>query len=136
MAAKSLAQRVEFLTRQERTSPQNSTSASSRSTPDCVPSTAAFAALCGAAPRSGILGQEILRLLKRAIAREMFRLLTRACPIDDDTDLRPGPQAKILTLAVVANHFGIPVITVSRLERGHQRNDELATYYRQWLTAA
>jgi hypothetical protein len=37
---------------------------------------------------------------------------------------------------VVANHFGVPLITVSRLERGHQRNDDLATNYRRWLTAA
>jgi hypothetical protein len=37
---------------------------------------------------------------------------------------------------VVANHFGVPIITVSRLERGKQRNDDLATNYRQWLTAA
>jgi len=41
-----------------------------------------------------------------------------------------------LTLAIVATHFGVPLITISRLERGHQRNDTLANNYRQWLTAA
>jgi transposase len=56
--------------------------------------------------------------------------------VDDYTDLRPARQAKNITLAVVANHFGVPIITVSRLERGHQRNDDLATNYRRWLTAA
>jgi transposase len=93
----------------------------------------------GYVERQGTKGRtkkEILRLLKRAIAREIFRLLTRACPIDDYTDLRPARQAKNITLAVVANHFGVPKITVSRLERGKQRNDDLATNYRQWLTAA
>jgi hypothetical protein len=40
-------------------------------------------------------------------------------------DLRPARQAKHITLT-----------TVSRLERGHQRNDTLANNYRQWLTAA
>ena len=80
--------------------------------------------------------KEILRLLKRAIAREVFRLLTRAGPVDDYSDLRPARQAKNLTLATVAHHFGVPIITVSRLERGHQRNDTLANNYRQWLTAA
>jgi transposase len=80
--------------------------------------------------------KEILRLLKRAIAREIFRLLTRPTPIDDYRDLRPARQAKNLTLATVATHFGVPLITVSRLERGHQRNDTLAANYRQWLTAA
>jgi transposase len=71
--------------------------------------------------------KEILRLLKRAIAREIFRLLTRPAPIDDYCDLRPARQAKSVTLATVATHFGVPLITVSRLERGHQRNDTLAT---------
>ncbi len=80
--------------------------------------------------------KEILRLLKRAIAREVFRLLTRPGPVDDYSDLRPARQAKNLTLATVAHHFGVPIITVSRLERGYQRNDTLANNYRQWLTAA
>jgi transposase len=85
---------------------------------------------------NGRTKKEILRLLKRAIAREVFRLLTRPGPIDDYSDLRPARQAKNITLATVANHFGVPVITVSRLERGHQRNDTLANNYRHWLTAA
>jgi transposase len=80
--------------------------------------------------------KEILRLLKRAIAREVFRLLTRPGPVEDDSDLRAARQAKKITLATVAEHFGVPIITISRLERGHQRNDPLAHNYRQWLTAA
>jgi transposase len=80
--------------------------------------------------------KEILRLLKRAIAREIFRLLTRPAPVDDYGDLRAARQAKNLTLATVAAHFGVPLITISRLERGHQRNDTLANNYRQWLAAA
>ena len=85
---------------------------------------------------NGRTKKEILRLLKRAIAREVFRLLTRPGPIDDYSDLRPARQAKKLTLTTVANHFGVPIITISRLERGHQRNDTLANNYRQRLTAA
>jgi transposase len=69
---------------------------------------------------NGRTKKEILRLLKRAIAREIFRLLTRPAPIDDYGDLRPARQAKNITLATVATHFGVPLITVSRLERGHQ----------------
>jgi Transposase IS116/IS110/IS902 family len=38
--------------------------------------------------------KEILRLLKRAIAREIFRLLTRPTPIYDYRDLRRARQAK------------------------------------------
>jgi transposase len=85
---------------------------------------------------NGRTKKEILRLLKRAIIREIFRLLTRPTPIDDYRDLRPARQAKNLTLATVATHFGVPLITISRLERGYQRNDTLANNYRQWLTAA
>lgn len=80
--------------------------------------------------------KEILRLLKRAIAREIFRLLTRICAFDDYADLRPARQAKNITITTVADHFNIGSITISRLERGQHRNHELATAYRQWLTAA
>jgi hypothetical protein len=38
--------------------------------------------------------KEILRLLKRAVAREMFRLLTRPAPVDDYRDLRPCPTSQ------------------------------------------
>ena len=79
---------------------------------------------------------DILRLLKRAIAREAFRLLTQPCAIDDYSDLRPARQAKNITLATVADHFGVWPIDVSRLERGLKRNDTLATTYRAWLAAA
>ena len=79
--------------------------------------------------------KEILRLLKRAIAREIFRVLTRPAQVDDYGDLRPARQAKNITLATVATHFGVPLITISRLEGGHQRNDTLANNYRQWLAA-
>jgi hypothetical protein len=52
--------------------------------------------------------KEILRLLKRAIAREVFRLLTRPGLVDDYSDLRPARHAKNLSLAIVAHHFGVP----------------------------
>ncbi|CDO30962.1 transposase IS116/IS110/IS902 family protein [Mycolicibacterium vulneris] len=48
-------------------------------------------------------------------------------PVDDYYgDLRPARQARNLTLATVAAHFGVPTITISRLERGRQRNQTLA----------
>lgn len=80
--------------------------------------------------------RDILRLLKRAIAREAFRLLTQPCDIDDYRDLRPARQAKNITLSTVANHFGVWPIDISRLERGLKRDDTLAATYRNWLTAA
>lgn len=79
---------------------------------------------------------EILRLLKRAIAREVFRLLTQPCAIDDYSDLRSARQAKNITLSAVADHFGVWPMNISRLERGLQRDDTLANAYRQWLNTA
>lgn len=77
--------------------------------------------------------KDILRLLKRAIAREMFKHLTAPCPVDDYSDLRPTRQARNITLTAAANHFGLWPTQISRLERGLTRNDTLATRYRQWL---
>lgn len=80
--------------------------------------------------------KDILRKLKRAIAREMFKLLTQPLAIDDYSDLRPTRQAKNLTLTAAAGHFGIWPNEISRLERGLKRDDTLAEAYREWLHAA
>lgn len=78
----------------------------------------------------------ILRLLKRAICREIYRLLTHpdAVPIWDD--LRPARLAKGLTLTVAAQHLGVWPATLSTLERGIRRDDDLTANYRAWLAAA
>lgn len=76
---------------------------------------------------------EIIRMLKRAIAREVYRLLTQPVSVPDYADLRATRQAKNITLTTVAQHFGIWPTAVSRLERGHQRDDALAQHYRDWL---
>jgi len=39
-------------------------------------------------------------------------------------------------LTTAANHLGVWPTTISELERGIRRNDDLATTYREWLTAA
>jgi transposase len=79
---------------------------------------------------------EILRLLKRAIAREIFKLLTQPIDIPDYADLRPTRQAKNITVTAAANHFGLWPTVISRIERGLQRDDHLAERYRTWLQAA
>jgi transposase len=78
----------------------------------------------------------ILRMLKRAIAREMLRLLTCQIPIDDYSDLRPARQTKNITVTAVADVFDVWPTIISRLERGLYRNDVMAEQYREWLTAA
>jgi transposase len=94
------------------------------------PRTRNYAARQLAAGRSK---KDILRLLKRAIAREMFKHLTAPCPIDDYSDLRPTRQTKNITLTSAATHFGVWPNDISRLERGLKRDDTLAVKYRNWL---
>ncbi|MFJ9591048.1 hypothetical protein [Streptomyces acidicola] len=62
---------------------------------------------------AGRTKKETIRLLKRAIAREMFRCLT-----------------------AVARRFGLWPATISTLVRGTRRDDDLAHAYRNWLQAA
>lgn len=85
---------------------------------------------------AGRTKKEIIRMLKRAIAREMFRCLTTTVTIPGIADLRPMRQAKNITLTAVAQHFGVWPTTISRLERGVSRDDDLTHAYRDWLQAA
>ncbi|MFD3553432.1 IS110 family transposase [Streptomyces goshikiensis] len=95
--------------------------------------TRAYAARQTAAGRTK---REIIRLLKRAIAREMFRCLTTTVTVPGIADPRPLRQAKNITLTAVAQHFGVWPTTISRLERGLSRDDELAHAYRDWIQTA
>ncbi|MFJ3588901.1 transposase [Streptomyces sp. NPDC090231] len=79
---------------------------------------------------AGRTKKEIIRLLKRAIAREIFRCLTTKVTAPGIDDLR---QTKNITLTAVAQHFGVWPTTISRLERGLSRDDDLALTYRNWL---
>ncbi|WP_433889526.1 IS110 family transposase [Streptomyces sp. CA-111067] len=85
---------------------------------------------------AGRTKKEIIRLLKRAIAREMFRCLTTTVTIPGTADLRPMRQTRNITLTAVAQHFGVWPTTISRLERGLTRDDDLARTYRNWLHTA
>lgn len=79
---------------------------------------------------------EILRMLKRAIAREMFKYLTRRVTVPAIDDLRATRQAKNITLTRAAAHFGLWPTVLARIENGTKRDDTLATEYRHWLHAA
>ncbi|WP_326718250.1 IS110 family transposase [Streptomyces sp. NBC_00243] len=85
---------------------------------------------------AGRTKKEIIRLLKRAIAREVFRCLTTTVTVPGIADLRPLRQAKNITLTAAARHFGVWPATVSTLERGIRRDDTLTHAYRDWLQAA
>jgi transposase len=85
---------------------------------------------------AGRTKKEIIRLLKRAIAREMFRCLTTTVAVPGIADLRPLRQSKNITLTAVADHFGVWPAVISTLERGIRRDDTLTHAYRDWLQAA
>ena len=78
--------------------------------------------------------REIMRCLKRYVAREIYRQITNPQPAPNNADLRQKRHGRALTLASAAGHLGRWPSVISRLERGLIRNDDLATTYRQWLT--
>jgi transposase len=63
--------------------------------------------------------REIIRLLKRAIAREIYRLLTHPAELPNYTDLRTVRQAKNITLTLAARHFDVWPAVISRLDAGY-----------------
>lgn len=79
---------------------------------------------------------EILRILKRAIAREMFKQLSRPHEDLGVHDLRPARQAKNITIDAAARALGLAPMTISRTERGQFVTPEVVNRYRQWLTTA
>jgi hypothetical protein len=60
---------------------------------------------------------------------------TNATSTTTTTDVPPAKTTNI-TLTAAAQHFGVSPTVISRLERGLQREDTLATNYRQWFNAA
>lgn len=78
--------------------------------------------------------KEIIRCLKRYIAREVFGLLTKERHVPDTSDLRPARLAAGLTLQIVADHFNVWPARISEVERGVTRDDQLEHRYREWLS--
>jgi len=78
--------------------------------------------------------REIIRCPKRYAAREIYRQITNPRPAPNNSDLRRIRAELGLTITTVAGELGQWVSTISRLERGRIRNDDLAATYRQWLT--
>lgn len=78
--------------------------------------------------------REIMRCLKRYAAREIYRQITNPQTAPDNSDLRRMRIELGVTITTVARELGQWVSIISRLERGHIRNDDLAGTYRQWLT--
>lgn len=79
--------------------------------------------------------KDILRCLKRAIAREIYHLITRPPTTQTSTDLRPKRKALGLNLVDTADAFGCSAAKISRFERGEITDIKFLHEYRGWLTA-
>ncbi len=77
--------------------------------------------------------KEIIRCLKRYVAREIHSLLVNNHTTITGPELRHRRQHAQLTLAEAANACHSWPIAISRLERGLTHNTELATRYHRWL---
>ena len=95
------------------------------------PRTQAYAARRRA---DGKTNRDIIRCLKRHIAREIYRLLTNPQPVPHGADLRHQRQHAHITLTTAANALNTHTSRLSALERGTHHNHNLATHYQQWLT--
>lgn len=84
----------------------------------------------------GLTNKEILRCLKRAIARDVFTLLTKPIEIPATDDLRPLRKERGISQTAAAHALGLWPGRISDLELGHRRDDNLAATYRQWLLTA
>lgn len=79
---------------------------------------------------------EILRILKRALARELFKQLSRPHQALRIDDLRQTRRRKNITLMTAATALGVSQSTIHRTEHGQFLNADLTTRYREWLNAA
>ena len=95
------------------------------------PRTKAYAARLTA---TGKNCKEILRCLKRAIAREAWHLLTHPQPAPRTDDLRRLRHERGLTLTQAAHHLNTHPARISELERGTRPDTTLTAAYRQWLS--
>ncbi len=76
---------------------------------------------------------EIIRCLKRHIAREVYRLLTDPPPTPNCAKLRSRRQQSGITVTEAARTLGTYPSRISALELGRDHNHQLATRYQRWL---
>jgi len=78
--------------------------------------------------------REIIRCLKRYIAREIYRLLTDPPVVPHGADLRQQRQLNAMTLDTAAAALNAWPTRISHLERGLIHDRDLAERYQQHLT--
>ena len=78
--------------------------------------------------------REIIRCLKRHIAREIHQLLTDPPPVPAGAHLRHLRHTAGVTIADAAQAINAHTNRLSELERGTRHNHDLAIRYHNWLT--
>ena len=78
--------------------------------------------------------REIIRCLKRHIAREIYHLLTNPHPTHNGADLRTRRHQARITITHAAQELNTRPDRISQLERGIYHDHHLATHYQHWLT--
>ena len=79
--------------------------------------------------------REIVRCLKRHIAREIYRLLIDPPAVPDVAELRTARTDAGISLKTVAAALGTHPMRISRLERRVHLDTDLAIRYQHWLKA-
>lgn len=97
----------------------------------CDPRTRAYAQR---RESEGKTRKETIRCLKRAIAREVYHLITNPPQALDITELRRLRQDAGLTLGQAADALGCSIQKLSGLERGRCPDREFITTYHHYLT--
>lgn len=77
--------------------------------------------------------KEIIRCLKRCVAREIYRVLQtpRSAPLTNDLQLQRIELG--LTMTIAARDLGVWPTTIQRIERGQMRDHEAIIRFRDWI---
>ncbi len=77
---------------------------------------------------------EIMRCLKRFVAREIYNVITNPPPVPSGHEIRQCRLHNDITLTALATTLDVAPIRLSRVERGLDFNNDLARRAHDWLT--
>ncbi|WP_252189624.1 hypothetical protein [Rhodococcus sp. 3A] len=79
--------------------------------------------------------REIIRCLKRFVAREVFKTIRNPQPVNSNTGrLRQRRRTLAIPISTAATALAVPYQRLRRLEIGQRLDPDLTATYSQWLT--